>query len=142
MVVALLPDTTNERLEVIIGGSGPKRAAKIGAAGGEQAGVELSFGRDARPRAGSAEWLGYRRDDTDLAGPIFVPVTLCNLTGIVGTNGLESVFGVDGGDNLRRGDHIVETPPVGVTDIHVLDEADDMTGAPEVGSPSARRPRR
>src|SRR3989442_7722009 len=39
---------------------------------------------------------------------------------------------VDRGDNLPRRDDVVEPPAVRVADVHVLDEAEDVTGAAEV----------
>src|SRR6185436_10633026 len=66
------PDLRDRLLDLRIGGAAADERAQIVPAHGEEARVELPFGRQPRARAVAAERLGDGRDHADLAGAVDV----------------------------------------------------------------------
>src|SRR5688572_16398158 len=93
----------------------------------KQAGIELTLGRETGTCAGAAERLRHRSDHADLAGPVRVAPAFGYLTGVVWVGGLEGHLRRNGADDLGSRHHIVHAPAVGVTYVHVFDEAQDVT---------------
>src|SRR5207247_8123880 len=106
-------------------------AAKVVALRRKQAGVERSVGREARPRAVRAERLRDRGDHADLAAAVAIAPSLGDLAGVVLLDRLQWQLAIDRRDDLTRGDDVIQPPAVGRTDVHVLDEPEDATGAAE-----------
>src|SRR3984893_729378 len=67
---AAVPDPADQMQNVRITCAGAQRRAQIQSLGGEQAGVELSLRGQTRPAAGTAKWLRYRGNESDLSGAI------------------------------------------------------------------------
>ena len=97
----------------------------------EEARVELSVGREPRPRAVAAERLRHGGDDADLARPVEIAVALGDLAPVGGSDGLERELGADRGDDLGRGHDVLGSPAVRRADVHELDEAHRVPGAAE-----------
>ena len=118
--------------QVVVARARAEQRAEIRAADREEAGVELPLRRDPRPRTVAAEGLRDRGDGADLPRTVAVPVALRDLAAIRRLDRLEREDGVDPLDDLRGRDDVVEAPAVGRADVHVLDEAQGVTGAAEV----------
>ena len=102
--------------------------------GGEQAGVELAVGRQARSSAVAAKRLSDRRDHADLPLPIAEAPAASDLAAIVRLSRLQGQLGVDAADDLGGGDDVVRAPAVGRANVHVFDEPHDQAvGAGEAG---------
>src|SRR5207248_4132729 len=99
-----------------------EKRPEVVSADGEEARVELAFGREAGPGAAAAERLGDRGDHAHLAGAVAVAPAVGDLAGIGRLDGFEGELGIDGGDDLRGRDDVVEAPAVRVPHVHVLDE--------------------
>jgi hypothetical protein len=94
------------------------------------------YGACPRPTAGREcsrrrEWLCDRGDEANLAGPVAVSIAVRDLARVVGCERLERPGRVDAVADLRGWDHIVEAPAVGDTDVHVLDEPQDVAAVPK-----------
>ena len=99
---------------------------------GEKAQVELSFCRQARAVAVTAEGLGHARDDANLSRSVDIPPALRRLTCRGRIQWLEGKFLGDARNDLGRWQHLVHAPPVGGSHVHVLDEAQDHAAVPEM----------
>src|SRR5207248_578803 len=80
----------------------------------------------------SAERLGDGCDDAEFRGAVREAPSLGNLAEIVRLQRFDRPFAGDGLDDLAAGDHVLDPPAVGVADVHVLDEAEDVAAAAEV----------
>src|SRR5258708_35595691 len=67
---AAVPDAADQLKNVRIAGAGTQRCTQIETVSREQAGVEFSLRGQARPAAGTAKWLRYRRNETHFAAAI------------------------------------------------------------------------
>src|SRR5688572_329386 len=81
-----------------------------------------------------AEGLRHRGDHADLAVAIAVEPALGDLTRVVPLVRFERELAIDRRDDLARRHDVVEPPAVGRADVHVLDEAEDPTGAAKMPS--------
>src|SRR5205807_494334 len=108
---------------------------EIEALSGEQAGVELALGGQSGPRAVAAEGLGHGGDDTDLsrivATRVGVAPALGDFASVIRVDRLQRQFGTDDAQHFRRRHYVVHPPAVGVPDVHVFDEAQDVAAALE-----------
>ena len=121
---AMGPDLANEVGDGVIGEPGAKRGSEVVALVGEEAGVEVSIGREASPMAEGAEGLGYGRDHPD-----FCALVMAEAAGDFAW--VEWWEWGEGGDlaealdDFAGRDDLVRLPAVGVSDVHVFDEAED-----------------
>ena len=99
---------------------------------GEQACVDLTFGREAGPGAIPAEWFGHRGDHAHFSRAVAIPPPFCHFAGVRRVHWLDPELSVERLDNVTGGDDVVEAPAVGGADIHVLDESQDVPGPFEV----------
>ena len=113
-------------MDLAVWGAVAQQHAQIVAVGGEQAGVELAFGGEARSRAVPTKGLRDRGDDADFARAVLIAPALGDFPAVIRVRRLERRFGVDHGDDLARRDDVIHAPAVGVADIHVLNETQDM----------------
>src|SRR5215208_2187312 len=98
---------------------------------GEQASVNLAFGRQTCARAAPAKRLSYRGNNTDLTATIPISPTFGNLATIIGIDRLYGQFRVDDARYLGRRHHLAVLPAITRPHIHVFDEAQDVTGTVE-----------
>src|SRR5690606_40329501 len=108
------------------------RSSQIGAHRGEQAGVQLAFGAEARAAAAAEEGSGDAGDDADLPGAVAVAEAPRDLALVVRLDRLERHLARDALDDLVARHHSAPVPAVGHPDVHVLDEAQDVPGSAEV----------
>src|ERR1039457_27468 len=121
------PDRADRRRETGVRDAVAQRPPQVRPVEGEQAGVELALGRQARPRARTAERLADRSDHAHFAVTVAIAPAIGDLAGIVGREGLEAELGVDQSDDLRGRHDLVESPAIRVAHVHVLDEPEDVT---------------
>ena len=93
---------------------------------GEQAGVELPLGRQARACAIAAEGLGDRGDHADFTAAVDIAPALGHFARVISLGRFERRLGADQFDDFSGGDHILHAPTVGVADIHVFNEAQNV----------------
>ena len=104
----------------------------------EEAGVELALRRQPRARAGTAERLADRGDHADFASPVDGSASgrRPRRDSSAASDSRPSSASMRGEDLGGRHD-LVEPPAVGMADVHVLDEAQDVAFALEPSGPSA-----
>ena len=114
----------NEVGDGVIGESVTEWGTEVVALVGEEAGVKLAIGGEAGPMAEGAEGLGYGRDHSD-----FCALVMAEAAGDFAW--VEWWEWGEGGDlaealdDFVGGDDLVRLPAVGVSDVHVFDEAED-----------------
>ena len=102
------------------------------ALGREEARVERAVGGKPCARAVPAEGLRVTEAITPISPPPSrVAPAAGDLAAIARLERLERELGLDGGEDLRGGDDVVEAPAVRVADVHVLDEAQGVAAAVE-----------
>ena len=106
------PDGGDFAAQRLVAGALAQQGAQVVAGLGEEAGVELAFGRQADAGAAGAEGLGHRGDDADFAAAVGVAPAFGDFAGVVGIDGGEREFGMDAGDDLGRRQHLVHAPAV------------------------------
>src|SRR5262245_34947092 len=102
----------------------------------EEARVELALGRQPNPGAVAAERLGHRRDQAALTLAIDVAPSLRDLAAVAGIDRFEGPFPPDDLHHLGSRHDLVQAPAIRRSDVHVLDEAEDVTG---MAGPSGER---
>src|SRR5690606_5968942 len=115
----------------LVAGAAAQQCAQIVTAGGEKAGVELTFGGDAGTGAVAAEGLGHRGDDADLAAAVLVTPAFGDFAGVIRVGGFQRQFAGDDVDDLSRADDVIHAPAVGGADVHVFDETQDVAAFAE-----------
>src|SRR4051794_342517 len=100
--------------------------------GGEKAGVQLAVGGEPCAGAVLAKCLGDRRDHSNLTAAVPVLPALGHLANVVRVRIDQRHFPVDGGNDVSGGYDVVHPPPVAVADVHVFDEAQDVTASAKV----------
>src|SRR5262249_62202298 len=117
-VAAYAPDLGQLGRDVLVARAGADQGAQIVAAHREEAGVELSLGRDPRAGAVAAERLRHGRDDPDLAPAVLVAPALGDLASIIRLDRLDRELGADQLDDLGGGDDLLGLPVVRLADRH------------------------
>jgi len=121
---ALRPDVANEVGDGVIGESVAERGSEIVALVGEEAGVKLAIGGEAGPMAEGAEGLGYGRDHPDFRA-LVVAEAAGDFAWVEWWEWGEGGDFAEAFDDFVGGDDLVRLPAVGVSDVHVFDEAED-----------------
>ena len=102
-ICADLPQTGEQRGDVIVAGAVTQERAEIHTVIGEQAGVNFAVGGEASSRAGVAKGLRDAGDDADFAptvGRVDIAPALSDFTRVMRINGLERMLGVNRDDEL------------------------------------------
>src|SRR5207245_7231033 len=81
-----------------------------------------------------AERTGDRGDDADFAAAVPIAPALRNLARVIGVDGLQRQFAVDHANDFGGGHDVIHAPAIGMADVHVFDEAQDVPRAFEVTS--------
>src|SRR5712691_13261054 len=129
-----LPDRGDLVANFLVRGAAAHERLQVVARLREEAREERALGRQPHPRAAGAEGLRDRRDDADLAGAVGVAPALGDFARVVGADRLERPALGDAPYDLGRGYDVVHAPAVRAADVHVLDEARDVSArAPALG---------
>src|SRR2546430_3947550 len=134
-IAALQPDRRDGVGDSLVVAAVAQQRPEIEALSGEQAGVELALGGQSGPRAVAAEGLGPGGGDTDLSRIVATRVGVAPALGafasVIRVDRLQRQFGTDDAQHFRRRHYVVHPPAVGVPDVHVFDEAQDVAAALE-----------
>ena len=136
---AALPNMGDGGLDVCIGRVAAQQAAQVVALFGEQAQVELAFGRQPRAVAITAERMGDAADHADfalrrvvLAVGVGIAPALGGFAERRGFEGHQRELAVQERDHIVRRQNLVHAPAVGRAHVHVFDEAQRDAGAPKM----------
>ena len=118
------PDLANDVGDGVIGESGAKWGSEIVALVGEEAGVKLAIGREAGTMAEGAEGLGNGRDHPDFRALVMAEAA-GDFAWVEWWERGEGGDFAEALDDFVGGDDLVSLPAVGVSDVHVFDEAEN-----------------
>src|ERR1700681_139611 len=131
-VGAPLPYRADQSQQFLVAGTAAHRRAQVGAFGGEQAGIDLAGGAQARARAVAAERLGNRGNDPNLAATVVERVAARYLAAIGRVERGQRPARTDAFQKLLRWHDALAIPVIAVADIHVLNKAHDNAGGAKV----------
>src|SRR5581483_4156274 len=123
---ASIPNALNGLRDFLVACAAANQTAQILTADCKQASVKFALGGKAGAVAIAAERLCDRCNDTDLSASVFIFPAASHFAAIVWIEWLKRHFNIDHFDDFRGRYDIIHAPAVGMTHVHVFDEAQDV----------------